>query len=37
MPQPIQDGIAGACKDDGWAQPTTTTTAQSGGPTTLPK
>lgn len=34
MPEPIQTGLATACKNDGWSQPTTTTTAGSGGPTT---
>lgn len=36
VPPQIQDGLADACKDKGWAQPTTTTTS-GGGPTTLPK
>ena len=37
MPEPIQTGLAKECKDEGWAQPTTTTTEGSGGPTTVPK
>jgi|tagenome__1003787_1003787.scaffolds.fasta_scaffold20297218_2 hypothetical protein len=34
IPEPIQTGLANECKDEGWVQATTTTTAQQGGPTT---
>jgi hypothetical protein len=37
MPDQIKSGLADACQDKGWAQPTTTTSTASGGPTTVPR